>query len=136
EICYSSNHDKVEAISTNNDLWIVPVNGGAAKNITADNPASDSTPLYSPGGQYIAYRAQQRPGYESDRFRLMLYDRKTGEKRDVTEGFDHWVGSFVWAPNSTMIYFSAEHLRHSLIYAVGTSSMAGAFPRRALVGGF
>src|ERR1035437_5660509 len=46
EICYTSNHDKVEATSTNNDLWIVPLNmnNGAtgvspvqAKNITADN---------------------------------------------------------------------------------------------------
>jgi len=46
-----------------------------------DNPASDSTPLYSPDGKYIAYRAQQRPGYESDRFRLMLFDRKTGRRR-------------------------------------------------------
>src|SRR5579864_1643155 len=97
EICYASNHDKVEAISTNNDLWIVPVNGGTgvspvqAKNITADNPASDSTPLYSPDGKYIAYRAQQRPGYESDRFRLMLYDRKTGERKNLTEEFDRWV---------------------------------------------
>ncbi len=62
------------------------------KNITADNPASDSTPLYSPDGRYIAYRAQQRPGYESDRFRLMLYDRKTGEKKNLTEDFDRWVG--------------------------------------------
>ena len=26
EICYTSNHDKVEATSTNNDLWTVPVN--------------------------------------------------------------------------------------------------------------
>ena len=50
EICYTSNHDPVEATSTNNDLWIVPVNGGPAKNITADNTASDSTPLYSPDG--------------------------------------------------------------------------------------
>jgi dipeptidyl aminopeptidase/acylaminoacyl peptidase len=82
EICYTSNHDKVEATSTNNDLWIVPVNGGAAKNITADNPASDSTPLYSPDGKYIAYRAQQRPGYESDRFRLMLYDREDGREEE------------------------------------------------------
>ena len=66
EICYTSNHDKVEATSTNNDLWIVPVNNGATgappvppKNITADNPASDSTPLYSPDGRYIAYRASR-----------------------------------------------------------------------------
>jgi len=107
EICYTSNHDKNEAASTNNDLWIVPVSGGPAKNITADNPASDSTPLYSPDGRYIAYRAQQRPGYESDRFRLMLYDRKTGEKKNLTEDFDRWVGTFAWA-GSNGIFFSAE----------------------------
>jgi dipeptidyl aminopeptidase/acylaminoacyl peptidase len=142
EVCYTSNHDKVEATSTNNDLWIVPVTGGPAKNITADNPASDSTPLYSPDGKYIAYRAQQRPGYESDRFRLMLYDRKTGEKKDLTEGFDRWVGSFVWAPDSAMIYFTAEHMNHSLIYAAGTTLAVGTdkrqveYPRRALVAGY
>ena len=137
EICYTSNHDNNPAASTNNDLWIVPVSGGAAKNITADNPASDSTPLYSPDGRYIAYRAQQRPGYESDRFRLMLYDRKTGEKRDATEDFDHWVGSFVWAPTSAAIYFSAEHMQHSLIYQVSwTGKSPTEFLRRALVGGF
>ena len=116
EICYTSNHDKNPAASTNNDLWIVPVNGAAdassaevlakTKNITADNPASDSTPLYSPDGRYIAYRAQQRPGYESDRFRLMLYDRKTGEKKNLTEDFDRWVGTFAWAPDSKRYLFS------------------------------
>jgi dipeptidyl aminopeptidase/acylaminoacyl peptidase len=119
EICYTSNHDKVEATSTNNDLWIVPVNGGTAKNITADNPASDSTPLYSPDGKYIAYRAQQRPGYESDRFRLMLYDRKTREKFGLTEDFDKWVGSFAWAPDSESLYFTAEEKGESPLYWVG-----------------
>jgi dipeptidyl aminopeptidase/acylaminoacyl peptidase len=133
EICYASNHDKNPAASTNNDLWIVPVSGGPAKNITSDNPASDSSPLYSRDGHYIAYRAQQRPGYESDRFRLMLHDRKTGEKKNLTEDFDHWVGTFAWAPDSKTIYFSAEHLRHSLIYAVAT---LGNPSRRALVGGY
>ncbi|HSZ64487.1 MAG TPA: S9 family peptidase [Terriglobales bacterium] len=123
EICYASNHDKVEATSTNNDLWIVSVNGGAAgsiraKNITADNPASDSTPLYSPDGKYIAYRAQQRPGYESDRFRLMLYDRKTGEKKNLTEGFDAWVGTFAWARDSKRVYFNFENDGYApIIYA-------------------
>jgi dipeptidyl aminopeptidase/acylaminoacyl peptidase len=106
EICYTSNHDKNPADSTNNDLWIVPVGGGPAKNITADNPASDSTPLYSPDGRYIAYRAQQRPGYESDRFRLMLYDRKTGEKKKFTPDYrDTWIGTYVWSPDSRKIYF-------------------------------
>jgi dipeptidyl aminopeptidase/acylaminoacyl peptidase len=144
EICYASNHDKNPAASTNNDLWTVPANVGAGasptqvfakiKNITADNPASDTSPLYSPDGRYIAYRAQKRPGYESDRFRLMLYDRKTGEKKDLTEGFDHWAGTFVWAPDSKTIAFSAEHEGHSLVYAMDIANSQNS--RRALVAGF
>jgi dipeptidyl aminopeptidase/acylaminoacyl peptidase len=128
EICYTSNHDKVEAASTNNDLWIVPVNAGtggapvAPKNITADNPASDSTPLYSPDGKYIAYRAQQRPGYESDRFRLMLYDRKTGQKKTLTTNFDRWVGTIAWDPSSKVIYFSSEIAGESPIYKIALDS--------------
>jgi dipeptidyl aminopeptidase/acylaminoacyl peptidase len=127
EICYSSNHDKVEATSTNNDLWIVPVHVGAdassalvlaqTKNITADNPASDSTPLYSPDGKYIAYRAQQRPGYESDRFRLMLYDRKTGEKKNLTEDFDAWVGTFTWSKESKRLYFIWENAGEAFTFS-------------------
>jgi dipeptidyl aminopeptidase/acylaminoacyl peptidase len=117
EICYASNHDKNPAASTNNDLWIVPVTGGEAKNITADNPASDTSPLYSPDGRYIAYRAQQRPGYESDRFRLMLYDRKTGEKRNLTEDWDRWVGTFAWTPDSLRIFFASEDTGRQAIYA-------------------
>ncbi|MBI3474848.1 MAG: S9 family peptidase [Acidobacteria bacterium] len=115
EIAYTSNHDKVEATSTNNDLWTVPVTGGQAKNITADNPASDSTPLYSPDGKYIAYRAQSRPGYESDRFRLMLYDRKTGEKKNLTEGFDQWVGTYTWW-GSRWLFFAAEENGSARVY--------------------
>jgi dipeptidyl aminopeptidase/acylaminoacyl peptidase len=115
EICYTSNHDRVGATSTNNDLWIAPINGGQTKNITAENKASDSTPLYSPDGKYIAYRAQQRPGYESDRFRLMLYDRKTGEKKNLTENFDRWVGTFTWW-GSTGLLFSAEDQGNARVY--------------------
>ncbi|MGC1450818.1 MAG: prolyl oligopeptidase family serine peptidase, partial [Candidatus Sulfotelmatobacter sp.] len=133
EVCYASNHDKNPAASTNNDLWIVPVRVGAGdspaqvlaktKNITADNPASDSSPLYSPDGRYIAYRAQQRPGYESDRFRLMLYDRKTGEKKNLTESLDAWVGSFIWDGRDGL-YFSAEQNGQTSLYLVGASTGA------------
>jgi dipeptidyl aminopeptidase/acylaminoacyl peptidase len=130
EICYTSNHDKNPAASTNNDLWIVPVNGAAdassarpvAKNITADNPASDSTPLYSPDGKFIAYRAQRRPGYESDRFRLMLYDRKTGEKKNLTEDFDRWVGTFTWAADSLALYFSAQEKEIAPIHRININN--------------
>jgi dipeptidyl aminopeptidase/acylaminoacyl peptidase len=149
EICYTSNHDKVEATSTNNDLWIVPVNGGPAKNITADNPASDSTPLYSRDGKYIAYRAQQRPGYESDRFRLMLYDREkakgvglmscqAGTKncpkieylKNLTADFDRWIDGFAWAPNSKTIYFNAEEEGTAPVWSLDLIGQYASVPKQ------
>ena len=117
EVAFTSNISEVEATSTNNDLFVVPVTGGTPKKIT-DNPASDSTPRYSPDGKYIAYLAQVRPGYESDRFRLMLYDRATGQRKSLTESFDRWVGGFVWAPDSESIYFVAENAGEQPIYVV------------------
>jgi dipeptidyl aminopeptidase/acylaminoacyl peptidase len=125
EVCYTSNHDEVEAISTNNDLFIVPIAGGPSKKITT-NPASDSSPLYSPDGKYIAYRAQFRAGYESDRFRLMLYERASGKITNITENFDHWVGTYIWAPDSKQIYFTSEDQGESPIYRITLQAM----PRR------
>ncbi len=133
ELCYTSNHDKVEATSTNNDLWIVPINGGEAKNITANNFASDSTPLYSPDGKYIAYRAQKRPGYESDRFRLMLYERKTGENRHLTEDFDSWVGTFTWW-GSRWLFFTAEEPGSARVYYTAVDYVKPAVQETSLQG--
>src|SRR5690349_14694652 len=122
EVAFTSNIDEVEATSTNNDIFLVPIAGGPAKNITVANKASDATPLYSPDGRYIAYLAQFRPGYESDRFRLLLYERATGKITNLTENFDRWVGSFVWAVDSKMIYFSAENEGESPIYQLEIAS--------------
>jgi len=108
ELVYVSNHDPRPASSTNNDLWLVPVSGsGQPKNITASNPAYDGNPQYSPDGRYIAYRLQKQPGYESDLFRLAVYDRAHGSSRVMTESFRNWVEEFHWAADSKSIYFSA-----------------------------
>jgi len=98
EVAFTSNVDEVEAISTNNEIFVVPVTGSTPKKISS-SPGSDSTPLYSPDGRYIAWRMQETPGYESDRFQLVLYDRKTGQIKSLTKDFDRWVGNFVWAPD-------------------------------------
>ncbi len=121
ELAFVSNHDKVEAISTNADVWIVSVRGGTPKNITAANRGFDGSPQYSPDGRYIAYRSQATPGFESDRFRLIIYDRKTGTARSLSEGLDSWVDEFTFAPNSQTIYLTAEERGKQPIYALPVS---------------
>ncbi len=122
ELCYVSNHDPHPEASTNADLWIVPVTGGKAVNITEENKAWDGWPIYSPDGRYIAYRTQKIPKYESDRFRLALYDRVTKKSKIITESFDNWVDDFAWSPDSKSIYFIGEVEGYSPIYNVDIES--------------
>ena len=104
ELAYTSNIDEVEATSTNNEIFIVPITGGTPKKIST-SPGSDSTPLYSPDGKYIAWRSQARAGFEADKWRLLICDRMSGEVRDPTEKFDRSVGSFTWSPDSRVPRF-------------------------------
>lgn len=121
ELCFTANTDKDEATSTNGDLFTVPVSGGAAPNRITTNPGDDWGPIYSPDGKWIAYRAQLQPGYESDRWRLMLYDRKIGRATNRTENFDANVEAFAWSPDSQTIYFQTEEKFELPIYAVSAS---------------
>jgi len=129
EICFTAVTDKVEATSTNGDLFIVPVAGGEAKRITTQ-PGFDGNPVYSPDGRYIAYHAQFTAGYESDRWRVMLYDRQSGKNENLSEGFDRSANELAWSPDSKTIYFLAENETQQLVYAM--AARAGAEPKKIL----
>jgi dipeptidyl aminopeptidase/acylaminoacyl peptidase len=105
EVCYSMNADPMPAASTNTDLYVVSIKGGEPRKITI-NPGADASPRYSPDGKYIAWRAQVRAGYESDRWRLMTLERATGKVTSLTETLDRWVNSFAWSPDSATLFFT------------------------------
>ncbi len=107
ELAFVMNVDVVPAASTNSDIYTVPLEGGEAKKITI-GPGADDSPLYSPDGKYLAFRSQQRAGYESDRWRLMVLDRASGKTANLTESLDRWVESFTWSPDSTRVFFTTE----------------------------
>ena len=108
EVAYTSNIDEVEATSTNNEIFIVPVAGGAPKKIST-SPGSDTTPLYSQDGKYLAWRSQARAGFEADKWRLIVQDRQSGQTRDLTEKFDRSVGSFTWFGTSALLLTAEDH---------------------------
>src|SRR5207247_6664331 len=93
ELAYTSNIDEVEATSTNNEIFVVPVAGGNRQSGSdpkkiSTSPGADTTPLYSPDGKMIAWRSQARAGFEADKWRLLVQDRESGKTRDLTEKFD------------------------------------------------
>jgi dipeptidyl aminopeptidase/acylaminoacyl peptidase len=132
EICFTAVTDKMEATSTNGDLFTVPVSGGEPKRITAQ-AGFDGNPVYSPDGKYIAYHAQFTAGYEADRWRLMLYDRATGKSENLPEAsFDRSAENLAWSPDSKTIYFVAENETLKPVYAM--SAKAGATPKKVVDG--
>src|SRR5215471_15831939 len=132
EICFTAVTDKVEATSTNGDLFIVQVAGGEPKRITTQ-PGFDGNPVYSPDGKYIAYHAQLTAGYEADRWRVMLFDRAAGKSENLTESsFDRSAEGLAWSPDSKTIYFLAEN--ETLVPVYTMAPKAGAVPRKVVDG--
>ncbi|MHB1049241.1 MAG: dipeptidyl-peptidase 5 [Bacteroidota bacterium] len=107
-----------EAWSTNHDIYTVDLVTGERKQIT-DNKAADNYPRFSPDGKYIAYRAQFRPGFEADRWQLMLYDRASGKTKSVTPKFDTNVDAFSWSSDSKTVYTSAEEKANQPLWSIG-----------------
>jgi dipeptidyl aminopeptidase/acylaminoacyl peptidase len=131
EVCFSRNDDRMQAASTNAELYVVPVAGGTAVKI-ANNPGYDGSPRYSPDGKRIAFRAQMRAGYESDRWRLMVYDRQAKAVNNLTEQFDRHVESFTWSPDSQTLFFTADDDARAPIFSVPA---AGGTVKTVLGGG-
>ena len=121
EICVTVNTDDNAAVSINNDLFTVRISGGTWQRLTT-NKANDNHPVYSPDGKYIAYRAMTRPGFEADRYRLMLYDRGAGKLIDISseiaDRLDRSVGSIEWSPNSKYLYVQCADNGYNSIYRV------------------
>jgi len=117
EICIVAKVVEVEATSTNTDLFVIDLDSRRIRRLTA-NEAADESPAYSPDGRYITYRAQERAGFEADRWRLMRLDRSSGETVELTEGFDRWVLEHCWSPDMKAIYFTAGDNGHNALFAL------------------
>jgi dipeptidyl aminopeptidase/acylaminoacyl peptidase len=133
EICFTAVTDPIEAISTNGDLFVVPVAGGEVKKITTQ-PGFDGGPAYSPDGKYIAFHAQLTAEYESDRWRVMLYDRTTGKIENLSEAFDRSANEMTWSADSKTIYFAAEDETLQPIYSM--APRAGDTPKRLIANSY
>jgi dipeptidyl aminopeptidase/acylaminoacyl peptidase len=108
ELAFTENLDPEPAISVSAKIFTLDLTDPAAKPVAISTSAGGNfNPSYSPDGKYLAWRSEERAGYEADKFRLMIYDRATKTMRDLLPKFDNWVDEFAWIPDSKGIYFVA-----------------------------
>jgi dipeptidyl aminopeptidase/acylaminoacyl peptidase len=132
ELAFARNTDQIEAASTNSDIFVVPAAGGEPRRLTGDNKGADSSPLYSSDGRFLAYRSQAAAGFESDRWRLMLYDRQANRTRELLPKYDAYVEGFAFAPDSRSIYFVSGERGEQPVFNVSVADGT----MRKLIGGF
>jgi len=117
------NAGREEAWSTNFDLFVAPIDGSSApRNLTPGNPAWDAFPTFSPDGRTLAYTAMKRPGYEADRFRIVLRQWPDGDERVLTESWDRSPGDLAWSPDGKTLFATADDLGNHALFAIDVAS--------------
>ncbi|PQO89331.1 peptidase S9 [Massilia phosphatilytica] len=128
---------KTEAWSTNFDLYTVPATGGTPRNLTADNNAWDTKGVFSPDGRTLAYLAMTRPGFEADRYHVVLLDLATGKKRNVAESWDRSPGSIQWTADGKTLIADAEDIGQHRLFAIDVASgQVSPLTDKGSIGGF
>jgi dipeptidyl aminopeptidase/acylaminoacyl peptidase len=123
ELAFTENLDEEPAISTSASIFTLDLTNPAAKPVkVSTSKGGNFNPAYSPDGKWLAWRSQERAGYESDKYRLMVYDRAAKTTKDVLPKFENWVDEFAWAPSSQVIFFTSGNRGEENIYGVDLAS--------------
>ncbi len=118
--------------SLNYDLFSVPTAGGDVKTLTADNPASDTGPVFSPDGTRIAYGREVKANGWPDYTRVAVMDVRSGATRMLTDGWDNSAGNWQWTADGETLLFVAEVRARINLFAIGAT---GGAPRELHRGG-
>ncbi len=116
---------KTEPWSTNFDLFQVKLDGSTKPaDLTAANPAWDAAPVFSPDGRTLAYKAMARPGFEADRFGIMLRDVATGATHALAPHWDRSADALRWAPDGRSLLVTAADGGHQVLFRIDAGSGA------------
>ena len=138
ELAFTENLDPEPAISVSAKIFTLDLTNPAAKPVAISTSLGGNfDPAYSPDGKWLAWRSEARAGYESDKFRLALYDRAAKTNRDLLPKFDRWVDEFVWGPpDSSVIYFTAGISGEAATFALNVNNgKPNEIPARLTKGG-
>ena len=110
---------KEYAVSTDSDVFIYNLENGTTRNLCKDVAhlpfvGYDKYPVWSPKGDKIAFRSQERAGNEADKERLMVCDLASGEVNYLTKNFDYHATNVVWDGDEMLYFVAPIHATHQI----------------------
>lgn len=123
-VVFSANDKgREEAWLLNFNLYLAPADGsGLPVNLTPDNQARDTMPVFSPDGTRLAYLAMTRPGYEADQYEIRLRSWPDGEETVLAEEWDRSPNAILWSQDGMTLYATAPNLGQQSLFAIDTAT--------------
>ena len=120
------------AVSTDSDVYVYDLASGKTENIckgyfVGEEPVEDPRlrimptmagydkyPVWSPNDSQIAIRSMRRPGNESDKDRLLVYNCAEKSFKEVTERFDYNAANVVWEGEESIYFIAPIEATHQV----------------------
>jgi len=113
---------KAYALSTNSDVYIYNLADKTTTNLSEGIGGYDINPTFSPNGSYLAWESMEHDGFEADKNRLMLLNLSTGEKNDLTKGFDQSIQQIKWSSDNQKLFFISDYHATENVYELTLNS--------------
>ena len=95
------------AQSTNTDIYRYELATEKTTNLTEGMMGYDQAPSYSPNGQRLAWLSMAEDGYEADKNDIVVFDKATSRRHNLTADWDGTVNEYLWSNDSRTIWFTA-----------------------------
>lgn len=124
---YTMNPDKDLAVSTNNEVYLVKLSerkkdSPAPAEKISKSKGNDNQPVFSPDGKFIAFRSMERPGFEADKYNLIIYDRFNKKYKNLTDDWNLSVGEILWSPDGKFIYTTTAFEIYNSIFRINVET--------------
>ncbi|MFK7741637.1 MAG: prolyl oligopeptidase family serine peptidase [Planctomycetota bacterium] len=116
ELAYTARRVPNPESSTDSSVFRVRASGGTHTNLSEGMPGYDLEPRFSPDGRWLAFSSMARGGFESDRIRLVVRDRRTGVNAELLPDFDASPHDVTWAPDGKSLFFTVDVEGSTQIY--------------------
>lgn len=103
----------------NHDIYLLTTDGsGELTNITPDNPASDSNPVYSPDGSFIVYGKQDLYHFYADNVEMVKYQFSNSSHTNLSSEIDLSASGWIMSDDAKTIYFVAEQNSRTALFSI------------------
>ncbi len=106
----------------NHDIFLLNTDGsGSLINITPNNKAGDTRPVFSPDGRFILYGKQKIHHFYADNVVMVINDLASGTHRELTGNIDLSCQDWFWSAGGDTIYFIAEDDARQSVFRIAAS---------------